>query len=78
MARPELPSGAVPRLAVPSKKVTVPVGATLLAGVTFAVKLTERPAMDGFAELMTAVEVGWRTSCASGGDWLPEWKLSPG
>ena len=44
----------VPRVVVPSLKVTVPVA---VLGVTVAVKVTESPKFDGFWEEATVVEV---------------------
>ena len=51
----------MPRVAVPSLKVTVPVGfAVPVAGVTVAVKVTDCPRRDGLLLEARAVVVGWR------------------
>jgi hypothetical protein len=52
-------SAAVPRVAVPSLKVTLPVGGVDVAmlGVTDAVKVTCRPEKDGFGLEVSVVAV---------------------
>src|SRR5262245_41016158 len=52
-------SAAVPRTAVPSLKVTLPVGVPPpgATGVTVAVNVTEAPAIEGFDDDTTAVVV---------------------
>jgi len=45
---------AVPRVVLPSRKVTVPVGVPVVP-VTVAVKVTESPKVDGFFDDDTAV-----------------------
>src|SRR5712691_238329 len=59
----------VPRMVVPSLKVTVPVGVPVVAGVTVAVKVTDCPETDGFAEEAPCVEMPpLLTVCARGAD----------
>ena len=56
---------AVPRLVVPSMKVTEPVGVPLpgALALTVAVKVTDRPKSDGLAEETTVVfVVSWLTT----------------
>ena len=58
----------VPRVVVPLRKVTVPVAAE---GVTVAVKVTEEPYVDGFAEeVRVTVEVALLTVCVNAVDVL--------
>jgi hypothetical protein len=58
----------VPRVVLPSRNVTVPVAAD---GVTVAVKVTEEPYVDGFAEeVRVTVEVALSTVCVNVGDVL--------
>ena len=58
----------MPRVVLPSLKVTVPVAAD---GVTVAVKVTEEPYVDGFAEeVRVTVEVALLTVCVSVDDVL--------
>ena len=51
-----LPSGREPRLVLPTKNSTVPVG---LLPVTVAVKVTDWPTSDGFRLDVSAVVVAW-------------------
>ena len=75
MAWPAL-SVAVPRVVVPSRKATVPVGVPV--AVTVAVKVTACPAVEGFSEEVTEVVVGWPiTVCVSAAEVLPAKVLSP-
>jgi len=46
----------VPRMVVPSEKVTAPVGVPPVDGLTAAVKVTDCPETEGFAEELTVVE----------------------
>jgi hypothetical protein len=65
----------VPRLVVPSKKVTVPVAND---GVTVAVKVTASPTTEGLREEASVVLVlAWLTIWLRGGDVLPESLASP-
>jgi hypothetical protein len=56
-ALPEVFNVAVPRLLLPSKRVTVPVGTPPLP-LTVAVKVTRLPAAAGFCEEATVVVLG--------------------
>jgi hypothetical protein len=58
VALPEL-KVAVPRVAAPSRNVTVPVGVPVAGGtaLTVAVKVTDWPKMDGLSDEVTVVEV---------------------
>jgi hypothetical protein len=53
----ELRATTLQIVVVPSLKVTVPVGATGVLGVTVAVKVTDCPKIDGLAEGVTVVVV---------------------
>jgi hypothetical protein len=58
----------VPRVVLPSRNVTVPVA---VDGVTVAVKVTEEPYVDGFAEeARVTEEVAVLTVCVSAEDVL--------
>jgi hypothetical protein len=58
VALPEL-KVAVPSVEAPSRNVTLPVGIPVLGAtaLTVAVKVTDWPNTDGFAELVTVVEL---------------------
>jgi len=57
VAIPPLPSGEVPNVTLPSRKVTVPVGVPDPTGVTVAVNVTAWPDLDGFSEEAIVVVV---------------------
>ncbi|MFZ0216648.1 MAG: hypothetical protein WAM30_12005, partial [Candidatus Dormiibacterota bacterium] len=65
VAWPPLPMGAVPRLVVPSSKVTLPVGVPPVTPATVAVSVTGAPEVDGLddearlvvVELLAVVQV---------------------
>lgn len=66
----------VPRVVVPSRNATVPVGVP--TAVTVAVKVTVCPAVEGFSEEATAVVVGRPTTvCVSAAEVLPANVASP-
>jgi hypothetical protein len=79
LARPPL-SGSLTRVVVPSSKVTVPVGVPELEEVTTAVKITDWPTADGFAELLRETDVAPETAltvCESAPEVLHAKLLSP-
>lgn len=72
VAWPVISSVAAPRLAVPSWNETFPLGVPTVLP-TVAVKVTETPALTGFAEAETVVVVAaGTTDCASTADVLVE------
>ena len=67
-AKPPL-TFSVPRVVVPSRKVTVPAGVPVNCGATVAVKVTACPAVDGFSDdTSVVVLVALFTACAAAGD----------
>ena len=58
VAVPLLRGTAAPSAVEPSMKVTLPVGVAGEVEVTFAVKVTDWPATDGFTEEVSVVVVG--------------------
>jgi hypothetical protein len=71
-------SVVLPMTFAPSKNWTVPVGVPV--AVTVAVKVTDCPVVDGFAEELTAVLVAWPvafTVCVSAAEVLPRKAASP-
>jgi hypothetical protein len=69
---------AVPNVVAESRKVTVPVGVPVNCGVTVAVKVTVWPKIDGFNELVTALElVALFTVCVIAAEVLLLKLLSP-
>jgi hypothetical protein len=57
VATPELFKVPVPMVAEPFLNVTVPVAVAPEAGVTFAVKLTDFPSVEGFSDEVSVVVV---------------------
>jgi hypothetical protein len=58
---------AVPKVEVPSRNVTVPVGVPVNCGVTVAENVTVCPNTDGFSELDSMIELLAKvTVCVSG------------
>jgi hypothetical protein len=69
---------AVPRVVAESRNVTVPLAVPVNCGVTVAVKVTVWPKIDGFNELVTALElVTLFTVCVIAVDALLLMLLSP-
>jgi hypothetical protein len=75
-ALPELFSVALPRLALPSEKVTVPVGVPV-APLRTAVKTTLVLAFEGFRFELSVNDVAACTICVSAVDVLPRLLASP-
>ena len=67
---PELFKDPEPRLVLPSKKFTVPLGIPPLP-LTVAVKVTVLPIEAGLCDETTDVELGLRMTCESGAEVLP-------
>ena len=79
VALPELKL-AVPSVAAPSRKVTVPVGvpAPGVTALTVAVKVTDWPNTDGFTDEVTVVELlALLTVCVMAAEVLPAKFVSP-
>jgi hypothetical protein len=79
IAWPLLFSEPLPRVELPSMNVTVPVGVPIPpVGVTVAVKVTDWPRVDGFADDATdAVVDDWLTTWLNAADVLPAKFVSP-
>lgn len=68
----------VPRVVLPSRKVTVPVIVPVAVEVTVAVKVTELPCLDGLVEEeMVAVVAALLTVCVSADEVLAAKFVSP-
>src|SRR5258708_33719260 len=75
VATPVVTATGVPSGVVPSENCTVPVAD---AGVTRAVKVTAWPAVDGFAEEVSAtLEIALLITCETAFDGSAEWLASP-
>lgn len=81
VANPEALKVLVPRVVAPSLKATVPVGVPVPGGTTMtvAVKVSDCPISEGFADDTTAVDVGFAaiTDCVKGADVLARKLVSP-
>src|SRR5580704_16282662 len=76
-AEPEPFSVPVASDVFPSKKVTVPVGVVEFAGVTFAVRVTELPKIDGLLLDVISTVVTCATSCVNATEVLTAFDGSP-
>ena len=78
VATPELLRVATPICVLPCTKVTVPVAMGPEAEVTFAVKVTDLPNVEGFGEVVTMVVVlSWFTVCVPVAEVLPKSSMLP-